>query len=126
MIIGLGIDIVDLERIARLHARFGTRFLARILAPVELANRPARLIPWLGSRFAAKEAAAKALGTGFSQGITPTMIATVNDDLGKPSLILRGQAELRACALGVGRIHLSLSHERLCAVAVVILERSNG
>jgi holo-[acyl-carrier protein] synthase len=70
MIIGVGVDIAELDRIARSHARFGEKFSARILTPAEMALVPANAIPFLASRFAAKEAAVKALGTGFSGGIT--------------------------------------------------------
>lgn len=122
MIIGLGLDIVETERIRRLYERFGQRFPGRILAPGELALMPANAVPYIASRFAAKEAAVKALGTGFARGIVPQQIETVRDLLGKPALLLHGEARRRADTLGVSVCHVSLTHERNYAAAVVILE----
>lgn len=122
MIIGLGTDIVDLARIRAIHARYGRRFLQRILTPEELAGMPAASAAFIGSRFAAKEAAAKALGTGFSQGVRPALLEVKKAAGGQPLLVLHGAALARACALGMRRAHLSLSHERNLAIATVILE----
>lgn len=122
MIIGLGTDIVDIERIRAIHARFGERFYRRILSPRELAEMPPTSAAFIGSRFAAKEAASKALGTGFSRGILPTLLEVKKVASGQPLLILHGAALARACELGMRRAHLSLSHERNLAIATVILE----
>jgi holo-[acyl-carrier protein] synthase len=122
MIIGVGIDIAELDRIARSFERFGGKFCSRILVPAELAVMPSNVVPFLASRFAAKEAAVKALGTGFSQGVTFQDIEVRSDELGKPSIIFHNQALERCRALHVRRSHLSLSHGRDSAVAVVILE----
>lgn len=122
MIIGVGVDIAELERIARSYSRFGDTFSSRILTPAEMALVPANAIPFLASRFAAKEAAVKALGTGFSGGITFQDIEVRSDALGKPLLFFHNQAELRCRALGVRTAHITLSHSRENAVAMVILE----
>ncbi|MDO5484260.1 MAG: holo-[acyl-carrier-protein] synthase [Desulfovibrionaceae bacterium] len=122
MIIGLGIDVTEVARVAASHERFGRRFLERILTENELAALPGRPDTWLAGRFAAKEAAVKALGTGFSQGIGPTQIEISRNALGEPQLRFLGAALVRARALGVRQSRLSISHERLVAVAVAILE----
>lgn len=123
MIVGLGIDMADLERIRRAHARFGRRFLEKILAPGEFAALPENpRASLLAGRFAAKEAAAKALGTGFSGGISPCEIEVLPAPTGAPGLVFHGQARQRAEQLGMRAAHLSISHERSHAVAVVVLE----
>lgn len=122
MITGIGIDLVDIDRIERMYRRFGDRFLQRILSPGERAARPKAVPPWLASRFAVKEAAVKALGTGFANGITPCQIETGHEAGGRPCLRLYGAALQRAHAMGVAECHVSLSHERHLAIAVVILE----
>ena len=83
---------------------------------------PTNAIPFLASRFAAKEAAVKALGTGFSGGITFQDIEIRSDALGKPLIFFHNQAQLRCRDLGVRSAHITLSHGRENAVAMVILE----
>jgi holo-[acyl-carrier protein] synthase len=122
MIIGVGVDIAELNRIARSHARFGEKFSAKILTPAEMVLVPANAVPFLAARFAAKEAAVKALGTGFSGGITFQDIEVRSDPLGKPMIFFYNQAQLRCQALQVKAAHISLSHSRENAVAMVILE----
>lgn len=123
MILGLGIDVVELARIGSALERFGTRFLEKILTPEELRNLPSgRSVPFAAARFAAKEAAVKALGTGFAQGISPQHISLRNLPAGQPTLLFHGPAAARADALGARRVHVSLTHGRDTAAAVVILE----
>jgi holo-[acyl-carrier protein] synthase len=122
MIIGVGIDIAELDRIQSSLERFGDKFSARILTPDEQSRMPANAVPYVASRFAAKEAAVKALGTGFSQGITFRDIEVRSDALGKPGIIFHGEARRRADEMGACAVHLSLTHGRDNAVAVVILE----
>lgn len=122
MIVGLGVDIADMARIARVYEKFGRRFLDKFLTPAELASLPAHPLPYIAGRFAAKEAAVKALGTGFSQGVGPRQIETGRNALGEPQLHFLGQAMLRARHLGARHSRLSISHERSLVVAVVILE----
>ncbi|MBD5553245.1 MAG: holo-ACP synthase [Desulfovibrio sp.] len=122
MIVGLGTDIVDLKRIEAVLKRFGERFLQRICAPCELAAAVAPGAAFTGGRFAAKEAAVKALGTGFAHGILPAQISILNAESGQPRLVFSDAALAAATALGARRWHVSISHERRFALATVILE----
>ena len=123
MVLGLGVDVVEIPRIERALARFGERFLRRILTAEEISwlagrgNVPARVAAF----FAAKEACAKALGTGLA-GLSWQEMEVFHEASGRPGLRLSGAALERFLALGGQRAHLSLSHERKYAVAVVILE----
>lgn len=122
MIVGLGIDNVDIKRIEKIYARFGIKFAQKILGSNEL-NLPATITPYfLGGRFAAKEAAVKALGTGFTNGISPMDIEILNDPLGAPQLIFYRKALDRAHSLRAIHYHISISHENSIATAIVILE----
>lgn len=132
MIAGLGTDIVDIRRIAAVLERTGTGFVKRIIHPSEHpdfeslhmnCNSP-EIIRFVASRFAAKEAGAKALGTGFRQGVAFLDIRVFPMDNGKPTLHFFGQSANIAQSLGVTHTHLSLSHEKKYAVATVILESS--
>ena len=123
MIIGIGIDLVEIERIKNIWQRYGFKFAQRILHASELSCLPqGNPVLFLAGRFAAKEAAVKALGTGFSQGIGPAQVETVSGPGGKPNLLLHGEALQQAQAMGVTRCHVSISHDRSSAVAVVVLE----
>ncbi|MGZ8372429.1 MAG: holo-ACP synthase, partial [Rhodoplanes sp.] len=97
MIIGIGTDIVDIRRIERTIARFGERFLDRIFTAKERARaeRRANRVPTYAKRFAAKEACAKALGTGFRKGVFFRDIGVVNLASGQPTLSLTGGASAR-------------------------------
>lgn len=124
MIIGLGTDIVDMERVRRIAERFGDRFAGHILHPEELETwRENPRDTFLAGRFAAKEAVVKALGTGFSQGIRLADILVRKGADGEPILKLSGAAGEAAQAQGVTALHLSISHDRHSALAVVILEK---
>lgn len=124
MIVGIGTDIIEVERIQSMLQKQGDRLPQRLLSVGELQRyeQVANKVPWLAKRFAAKEAAAKALGTGIAQGISWKHIEVDNDVLGAPLLILHDAALLRASVMGANRFHLSLSDERAFAVAYVILE----
>ena len=122
MIVGLGIDVVELGRIERIWDRYGTRFASKILTVSEQQALPASPIAYLASRFAAKEAAVKALGTGFRNGITFHSLAVRSLPSGQPELILHGRASERAKELGVANWLISLSHSQNTVCAVVILE----
>ena len=126
-IVGLGLDVVELDRIRRSWDRFGQAFARRILTAQEQSLlRPALAVPYLAARFAAKEAAAKALGVGFSQGVTFHQIEVAPLPSGKPELFLHGTAKALAHKLGVVRIHISLTHGRDTAAAVVVLESDDS
>lgn len=123
-IVGLGTDIVEIRRIEQSLART-PRLSERILTEVEreffaLHRQPAR---YLAKRFAAKEAAAKALGTGIAKGVSFLDFTVSNDVLGRPVLTLSGAALARAEQLQVSAIWLSLTDEQAYASATVILEK---
>lgn len=121
-VIGVGVDIVSIERIAGLHARHGMRFAQRILAPAERAQLPAAAAAaFLAKRFAAKEALAKALGTGFRDGVRFADIEVTHNSRGRPALKLHGAAAALAAGLGVRETHLSVADERRYAIAHVLL-----
>lgn len=122
-IVGIGLDVVELDRIQRILHRFKDAFALRILTEAELRELPAKPIPFLASRFAAKEAAVKALGTGFSQGVLFQHVETLTLASGQPVLNLTGRAFELARDLGVSAAHISLTHGRDVAAAVVVLER---
>lgn len=123
-IVGLGTDLVEIGRIQRLIERHGDAIAERILTPTELDEWRRQTKPevFLAKRFAAKEAAVKALGTGIAQGIGFQQLEIQHDELGKPLLVLTGRAIERAILLGASRWHLSISDERSHALATVILE----
>lgn len=120
VIVGIGIDVVGIERAAGLLARHGPRLLARCFAAGEV-RRPADAAHVAGL-LAAKEAAVKALGTGFSAGVGWRDAFVVRGEGGAPRLHLASAAARRATALGVQSAHLSITHAAGVAVAVVILE----
>lgn len=123
-VVGVGTDIVAVGRMRDALDRHGERFARRILSAPELEQWQARgATPGLlAKRFAAKEAASKALGTGIAHGVTLRSIQVANDEQGKPVLSLVQGAAEQARRLGVLRTHLSLSDEREFAVAFVVLE----
>lgn len=126
MIVGIGTDIVSIARMASAIERHGERFARRLLSDSELkgyagSSKPAA---FLAKRFAAKEAAVKALGLGFTQGITLKQISVEHDDKGKPLLVFHEQARLMADALGVDEAFISIADERDHAIAFVTLTRN--
>lgn len=123
MIFGIGTDIVQVARMVALLERHGGRFPQRILTGDELeefsvSKRPAH---FLAKRFAAKEAAAKALGTGFGAGVRPCDIGVVHTERGQPFLEWRGRVNELVQGLNIGRSLLSLADEKEYAVAFVTL-----
>jgi holo-[acyl-carrier protein] synthase len=128
MIFGIGVDVVEVPRVERLLERYGERFAARTLAPAEWDAYRASANPatFLAGRFAAKEAFAKAMGSGLRGVVWFTRIGVTNDVLGKPSLHLAPQLEDLLAARGVGARHVSVSHEGRVACAFVVLERAQA
>ena len=124
MIIGIGTDIVEVDRINRLVAKYGQRFLDRVFTAVEqdvclgAANQGQRL----AARFAAKESVMKALGTGWARGVRFKDIEIPSSEKQRPQVQLRGAAAERTRNLGGATWHLSLTHIDRFAVAFVILE----
>lgn len=128
MIYGVGTDIVEASRVERLLERFGARFAARVLTPLEHvrfghSRRPAA---YLALRFAAKEAFSKAVGTGFRAPVLLSRISVVQDALGKPGFAFHPTLAALLAARGVTGHHLSLTDEAGLAFAVVVLERGGG
>jgi holo-[acyl-carrier protein] synthase len=128
MIHGIGTDILRVERVAAVHARFGDRFVRHVLMPEELALfRPGRnAVRFLAMRFAAKEAIVKALGTGFAHGMWLRDAGIVSDPRGRPEVIFSARGRARCVALGVrpADAHVTLSDEGGLVVAVAVLLRA--
>jgi holo-[acyl-carrier protein] synthase len=124
MILGTGIDIVEVARIEAAISRFGDRLLARIFTPEERRYCASRANPaeHYAARFAAKEAGLKAIGTGWSQGVGWAELEVRREPSGRPVLMFCGKAAKIAAELGVTRVLLSLSHTGGHAIAQVILE----
>ncbi len=124
MIVGLGIDVVEVDRIRDSLKRFGDRFAGRILTPAEASYCAACADPALhvAARFAAKEAAGKALGTGLGIELAWHDVEVVRHPSGVPELRLTGKGWTIADQRRISRIHLSLTHTAHTAAAVVILE----
>jgi holo-[acyl-carrier protein] synthase len=123
-ILGTGIDIVENARISKASNRWGDRFLMRLFTPseIECVGKRADRAGYFASRFAAKEAFLKALGTGFSKGIRWVDMEVVRPEGQRPTMIISGRAQELMDQMGVKTIHLSLSHERKYSIAQVILE----
>jgi len=124
MILGIGTDLLEIARIQQSIARFGDRFLLRIFThgEIQYCQRKKNAAESFAARFAAKEAGAKALGTGISHGVTWLEFEVTREPSGKPLLQLSGRAADRAHSLGVTHITISLTHSRDSALAVVIME----
>ncbi len=125
MVIGIGTDVIEIARIARSIERFGEAFLRRVYTAEEVAycrGKRKGAMESFAARFAAKEAGAKALGTGISRGVSWTEFAVGREAGGRPVLRFSGRAGELAGGLGVGRVSLSLTHGREVALAVVVLE----
>lgn len=124
MIVGVGTDLVEIGRIQKSLDRFPERFVRKVLSSDELIQfeKEKHSISFVAKRFAAKEAVAKALGTGMRGGVHFPLIEVVHDHRGKPGVKLYGKALERADTLGINRWHLSLSDERQHALAFVVAE----
>jgi len=128
MIVGTGIDIAEVERVAASIERFGRRFTERVFTPDEVryceskANKAERY----AGRFAAKEAAMKAIGTGWSRGVTWQDVEVTRVPGGRPTVTFHGKAAEFFHRLGAVRAHLSITHTKEHAMAQVILEAEEG
>lgn len=124
MILGLGIDIIEVERIRSSYERFGERFLSRILLPAEVEYCVSHRDPgpFLAARFAAKEAISKAFGTGIGAELGWKDMEVRRKESGEPYVVLHGAGELLLKRRGGRVVHLSLSHTQAHATAVAILE----
>ncbi len=124
MILGTGIDLVEVARIASSFEKFGERFVNRVLLPDEIAyclahKNPA---PFLAVRFAAKEAVAKAFGTGIGAALGWQDIEIRRQESGAPFVVLHGRGRDLLAARGARQLHLSLTHTEHYAAATAILE----
>lgn len=124
MIVGIGVDRIAIKRIGDSLDRFGERFIQRVYTEKEIIQarakgNPARRFAML---FAAKEAVSKALGSGFHQGVAPCHIETIHQPSGKPEVILHEGAIRVAEALGVHRVHVSLTDDDGVAMAFAVAE----
>ena len=127
MIIGSGIDMVEIRRIQSSIDRYGRRFLDRIFTEAEQAYclRKRNSAESFAARFAAKEAGAKALGTGISHGVSWLEIEVIREPSGRPSLRFHGRAAQIAARLGFTRAALSVTHTAELAAASVVIEDGN-
>ena len=125
VIYGIGTDLVEIARMARLMDKYGERFAKRVLTQIERQEFTASKQPaaFLAQSFAAKEAFAKAVGSGFRYPVILSYITITHDDLGKPELRFHPELERYLKQHNIGRHHLSLSDEKNLACAMVILER---
>jgi holo-[acyl-carrier protein] synthase len=124
MILGTGIDIIEVARIAASYEKFGERFVNRILLPAEIAyclshRRPA---PFLAARFAAKEAISKAFGTGIGAQLSWQDMEIRRKESGEPYVVLHGRGQELFESRGAKKLHVSLSHTENYAAATAILE----
>ena len=124
MILGTGIDIIEVTRIAASYEKYGERFVNRILLPDEIAyclqhRRPA---PFLAVRFAAKEAISKAFGTGIGAQLGWQDMEIKRKESGEPFVVLHGKGEKLFAERGAKKLHVSLSHTENYAAATAILE----
>ena len=124
MIVGIGIDLIEIARIAAAAQRWGDRFTRRVFTPRERSFAAARAdcTQHLAARFAAKEAFLKALGVGYSQGVRWKDIEVISHVSGRPEIQLRNRTKALSHRHGVNRIHLSMSHDGTYGFVQVILE----
>ncbi|HLT89834.1 MAG TPA: holo-ACP synthase [Woeseiaceae bacterium] len=128
MIFGIGTDIVQVARIEETFKRFGERFVERLLMPEErvLYERTQQPVRFLAMRFAAKEAAVKAMGTGFRHGMWIRDVGVLNNDWGRPYLIFSERGESTCRRLGVGEGHVSLTDDGGFVVAFAVLMQASA
>ena len=124
MIIGIGIDIIEVVRVKRLFDEYGKRFVERVFTEIEIdyCEHMAHPAMHFAARFAAKEAFLKAIGTGLTGGISWREIGIINEDSGKPQLHYEGKAAEIAKKLGTNNTYISLSHNKEYATAIVVIE----
>ena len=124
MILGVGVDLEDVERLKAAIERHGRRFLERVFTAGEIAcvEPAANRFERYTARFAAKEAGMKAIGTGWAEGVRWSDFEIVNSASGRPEMKLSGKAAEIAAALGCRAVHVSLSHTKRMAIAHVVLD----
>ena len=125
MIYGIGVDVLEPDRVARLLEKYGERFARRVLTEQEWPayQRTRRPTLYVANRFAAKEAFSKAMGTGFRYPVTLGQIVILQNRLGKPELSFRPDLQRLVESEGIVGWHVTISDEKSVACAVVVLER---
>lgn len=125
MIFGIGVDVLETRRIHASYARFGERFVERLLMPEERAQlaRTRRPERFLAMRFAAKEAIVKAMGTGFAHGVWIRDVGVVQNERGRPEVVYSERGDRVRRELGIGEAHVTLTDEAGLVVAVAVLLR---
>jgi holo-[acyl-carrier protein] synthase len=126
MICGIGIDLVENSRLEKIIKKWGVKFLHRVYSSGEIQYCDKHIqsaVIHYGARFAAKESFLKALGMGLGMGVKLSDIEVVHDKNGKPVLALRGGAKAQIENREITQIHLSLTHTKEYATAVVLLEK---
>jgi holo-[acyl-carrier protein] synthase len=128
VIFGIGVDVLEARRVNAVYARFGGRFVDRLLLPAEReqlarTRRPER---FLAMRFAAKEAIVKAMGTGFAHGVWIRDIGVVQNEWGRPEVVYSARGEGVRRGLGIGDGHVTLTDEAGLIVAVAVLMKAGA
>ena len=125
MIYGIGIDVVEPRRIARLMEKYGERFAHRVLTPLEWPGylKTAKPVLFIANRFASKEAFSKAMGTGFRYPVTLQCISVVQNAEGKPGFSFHPRLDEMVRSRGIVGHHLTISDEQNLACACVVLEK---
>ena len=128
MIFGVGTDIVELSRVQAAYDRFGEKFAQRILMDeeMELYRRCKRRVRFLAMRFAGKEAAVKAMGTGFAHGVWLRDVGIINNDWGRPLLVWSERGRRVCERLGIGDGHVSLTDEAGLIMAFAVVEKADS
>ncbi|HUN27476.1 MAG TPA: holo-ACP synthase [Steroidobacteraceae bacterium] len=128
MIFGIGVDVLEIERVTRTLEKFGARFLDHLLMPEERAElaHTRRRERFVAMRFAAKEAIVKAMGTGFAHGVWIRDVGIVQNAWGRPEVIFSARGERVRRGLGVGEGHVTLTDEAGLVVAVAVLMRGGS
>lgn len=124
MILGTGVDLVEIPRFRKVVDRLKDRFISRVFTPAEqeFCYQHRDPIPHFAARFATKESLFKALGTGWAKGVTWLDVEVRRERQDAPFLVLSGEAQKLSIAMGAQKVHLSLSHTENWAIAMVILE----
>jgi holo-[acyl-carrier protein] synthase len=124
MIIGTGVDLVEIDRLRRILEKLKDRFVHRVFTTQEqqYCNAHRDSAPHYAARFAAKEAVFKALGTGWAKGVTWLDVEVRRERQDAPAILLSGEAQRLSESMGVRKVHLSLSHSDQWAIAMVVME----